>query len=115
MPVALSLARGAVFQRAIDVVLAPGSVPFVAFTDIEFPVCRTLTARRVGCTYRFAVEYRHIPFYEERGRVRVTRKSSGLRVLVKPRVEHRVVRVSEIAPQVGVDHTRDGATHQISE
>lgn len=78
---ALDYARAAVFSRAVEVSFAPDLLTYVeTMTDIRRPRCRQITAKRVGCTYRFTVQdiATKALLYEERGTLRLSRRSTRL-------------------------------------
>ena len=82
MPLAMDLARGAIFSRAVEVTFQPEHLGRETLTTQDRPDCRRITARRVGCRYEFRIEDtdRDVQLYRETGRVRVTRARRTLRV-----------------------------------
>lgn len=81
-PVAMDMARAAIFERAIEVSFSPEYLDIPTLTDQRRPRCKRITARRFSCGYRFTIEDTDTGerIYDERGRVRVTHAKRRLTV-----------------------------------
>ena len=75
MPVAMDMARAAIFERAVAVTFSPEFMLQATLTDQRKPKCKRLNPRRVRCSYRFTIEGDSATLYDERGRVRVGKRT----------------------------------------
>ena len=68
MPMAMDLARGAVFTRAVAVAFSPEYFDRDGDVDARGTRCRRITSKRFKCHYQFTMG----DWYEEHGRLLIT-------------------------------------------